>query len=138
MFGHSWGALVAVALSLRNDYPIRGLVLASGYYFPTPRWDVWLMSGPAIPILGDLVSYTVAPIISWAILPGAFRKIFAPRSVPQNFKNRVPNFPDAQAQTVARGSGGKRTPRSNGGAISSFLSEHWLSKCVSSTEQRTK
>jgi pimeloyl-ACP methyl ester carboxylesterase len=91
VLGHSWGALVAVAISLRNDYPIRGLVLASGYYFPTPRADVWLMSGPAIPILGDLISYTVAPLVSWAILPGAFRKIFAPRSVPQTFKNQFPS-----------------------------------------------
>jgi pimeloyl-ACP methyl ester carboxylesterase len=90
VLGHSWGALVAVALSLRNDYPIRGLVLASGYYFPTLRRDVWLMSAPAVPILGDLVSYTVAPIISSAILPGAFRKIFAPRSVPQPFKYQFP------------------------------------------------
>jgi pimeloyl-ACP methyl ester carboxylesterase len=91
VLGHSWGALVAVALSLRKDYPIRGLVLASGYYFPTPRWDVWLMSGPAVPVLGDLISYTIAPIISLAILPGAFRKIFAPRSVPQTFKNEFPS-----------------------------------------------
>ena len=90
LLGHSWGTLVAVALSLRNDYPIRGLVLASGYYFPTPRWDVWLMSGPAIPILGDLIGYTVAPLISWAILMGAFRKMFSPRSVPQTFKNQFP------------------------------------------------
>ena len=90
VLGHSWGTLVALALSLRKDYRIRGLVLASGYYFPTPRLDVWLMSGPAIPVLGDLLSYTIAPIISWAILPAAFRKIFAPRAVPQRFKNQFP------------------------------------------------
>jgi pimeloyl-ACP methyl ester carboxylesterase len=90
VLGHSWGALVALAIGLRNDYPIRGLVLASGYYFPTWRWDVWMMSGPAIPVLGDLVRYTVAPIISWAILPTLFRKLFAPRSVPRNFKNGFP------------------------------------------------
>jgi hypothetical protein len=54
---------------VRNDYPVRGLVLASGYYFPTWRWDVWMMSGPAIPVLGDLVGYTIGPILSWAILP---------------------------------------------------------------------
>lgn len=90
VLGHSWGALVAIALGVQKDYPIRGLVLASGYYFPTGRLDVWLMSGPAIPVLGDLVSYTVAPIISWAVLPGALRKIFAPRSVPQTFKNEFP------------------------------------------------
>jgi pimeloyl-ACP methyl ester carboxylesterase len=90
IMGHSWGALVAVAIELRNDYPVRGLVLASGYYFPTWRWDVWFMSGPAIPLFGDLLRYTVAPIISWAILPGAFRKIFAPCPVPVNFKNAFP------------------------------------------------
>lgn len=90
VLGHSWGALVAIALGAQKDYPIRGLVLASGYYFPTGRLDVWLMSGPAIPVLGDLVSFTVAPIISWAVLPGALRKIFAPRSVPQTFKNEFP------------------------------------------------
>ncbi|MGY4624857.1 alpha/beta fold hydrolase [Bradyrhizobium sp. USDA 4486] len=90
VLGHSWGAFVAIALGVRKDYRVRGLVLASGYYFPTGRLDVWLMSGPAIPVLGDLVSYTVAPIISLAILPGALRKIFAPRSVPQTFKNEFP------------------------------------------------
>ena len=90
VLGHSWGALVAVAIGLQNDYPIRGLVLASGYYFPTWRWDFWMMSGPAIPVLGDLVRYTVAPIISWAILPALFRKLFAPRSIPEDFKHHFP------------------------------------------------
>ncbi|WOH48118.1 alpha/beta fold hydrolase [Bradyrhizobium sp. sBnM-33] len=90
VLGHSWGTLVAAAIGFQNDYPIRGLVLASGYYFPTPRWDFWMLSGPAIPIIGDLVRYTVAPMISWAILPGLIRKLFAPRSVPENFKHGFP------------------------------------------------
>jgi pimeloyl-ACP methyl ester carboxylesterase len=91
VLGHSWGALVAVAIGLQNDYPVRGLVLASGYYFPTWRWDFWMMSGPAIPVLGDLVRYTIAPIISWAILPALFRKLFAPRSIPENFMHHFPS-----------------------------------------------
>jgi pimeloyl-ACP methyl ester carboxylesterase len=90
LLGHSWGTLVAIAFALQNDYPIRGLVLASGYYLPTWRWDVWMMSGPAIPVLGDLIRYTIGPILSWAILPMAFRKLFAPRSVPRDFKSRFP------------------------------------------------
>jgi pimeloyl-ACP methyl ester carboxylesterase len=88
--GHSWGTLVAIALALQKEYPVRGLVLASGYYFPTPRWDVWMMSGPAVPILGDLVRYTLAPIVSWAILPRLLRKLFAPRTVPRIFRNEFP------------------------------------------------
>jgi pimeloyl-ACP methyl ester carboxylesterase len=90
VLGHSWGALVALAVALQDNYPVRGLVLASGYYFPTWRLDFWLMSGPAVPGLGDLMRYTVAPIISWAILPALFRKLFAPRAVPANFKNSFP------------------------------------------------
>jgi pimeloyl-ACP methyl ester carboxylesterase len=91
VLGHSWGALVAVALGLRGDYPIRGLVLASGYYFPSWRWDVWIVSGPAIPVLGDLIRYTIGPIISWIILPATFRKLFAPRPVASNFKREFPS-----------------------------------------------
>jgi pimeloyl-ACP methyl ester carboxylesterase len=90
VFGHSWGTLVAIALSLRTDYHIRGLVLASGYYFPKARLDVWIMSGPAIPIIGDLLRYTVAPLVSWAILPRAFRKLFSPRDIPPEFNNKFP------------------------------------------------
>jgi pimeloyl-ACP methyl ester carboxylesterase len=90
VLGHSWGALVAVAIGLQDNYPVRALVLASGYYFPTRRWDFWMMSGPAVPVLGDLMRYTVAPVISWAILPTLLRNLFAPRSVPGNFKDRFP------------------------------------------------
>jgi pimeloyl-ACP methyl ester carboxylesterase len=35
VLGHSWGALVALAFGFQKDYPVRGLVVASGYYFPT-------------------------------------------------------------------------------------------------------
>ena len=49
-----------------------------------------MMSGPAVPVLGDLMRYTVAPVISWAILPALLRNLFAPRSVPGNFKDRFP------------------------------------------------
>jgi pimeloyl-ACP methyl ester carboxylesterase len=90
VLGHSWGALVAIAIGLQDNYPVRGLVLASGYYFPTRRWDFWMMSGPAVPVLGDLMRYTVAPVISWAILPALLRKLFAPRSIPSDFKERFP------------------------------------------------
>jgi pimeloyl-ACP methyl ester carboxylesterase len=88
--GHSWGTLVAVALALRGDYSVRSLVLASGYYFPTPRFDVWLLSGPAVPIVGDLFRYTLAPIISLVMLPAMLRKIFEPRRVPEAFRREFP------------------------------------------------
>ncbi|MCP3401976.1 alpha/beta fold hydrolase [Bradyrhizobium sp. CCGB20] len=90
VLGHSWGTLVAIALALRSGHAVSGLVLASGYYFPTSRMDFWLMSGPALPLLGDLMRYTISPIISWAIMPKLMRTLFAPRAVPPAFKNEFP------------------------------------------------
>jgi pimeloyl-ACP methyl ester carboxylesterase len=90
VLGHSWGTLVAIALALQSDYAVRGLVLASGYYFPTFRMDFWLMSGPAVPVLGDLMRYTISPIISWATMPKLIRTLFAPRPVPPEFKLEFP------------------------------------------------
>ena len=40
---------------------MKALVLASGYYYPTARADVVAVSGPAIPILGDILRYTWRP-----------------------------------------------------------------------------
>lgn len=86
VLGHSWGASVAVALALRYPHSVSGLVLASGYYYPSARVDFALMSGPAIPVLGDILRYTLAPIISRAIWPLLMRRLFGPAQVPEKFR----------------------------------------------------
>jgi pimeloyl-ACP methyl ester carboxylesterase len=88
--GHSWGTLVAIAMGFRFPDFVQGLVLASGYYFPTWRKDVWLLSGPAIPVVGDLMRYTISPLIAWAILSKLLRKLFAPRPLPDGFWREFP------------------------------------------------
>lgn len=90
VLGHSWGALVAVAMGL--DYPddVKALVLLSGYYYPTPRMDVPLLSPPAIPVVGDLMRYTVSPLIGRLIWPLMKKRVFAPEPVPYEFDARFP------------------------------------------------
>jgi pimeloyl-ACP methyl ester carboxylesterase len=88
--GHSWGTLVALALAL--DYPeaVRSLVLLSGYYYPTLRADVVLSSPPAIPVIGDIMRYTVSPPLAAAILPMLIKRSFAPLPVPDRFAKGFP------------------------------------------------
>jgi pimeloyl-ACP methyl ester carboxylesterase len=43
------------------------------------------MGTPALPLIGDILSYTVSPLISRAIWPLMMAKIFGPRSVPKKF-----------------------------------------------------
>jgi pimeloyl-ACP methyl ester carboxylesterase len=90
VLGHSWGTQVAVALALEPGIDLAGLVLLSGYYYPTARADVVFLSGPAVPVIGDLMRYTVSPPIARAIAPGLFKRIFQPREVPRRFHDRFP------------------------------------------------
>jgi pimeloyl-ACP methyl ester carboxylesterase len=84
--GHSWGASVAVALALKYPKLVQGLVLASGYYYPTLRPDVVALSGPAVPLVGDVLRYTLAPILSRVMWPLLMAKIFGPRPTPKKFE----------------------------------------------------
>jgi pimeloyl-ACP methyl ester carboxylesterase len=87
---HSWGTLVA--LNLAREFPdsVSGLVLVSGYYFPTLRADVFLLSPPAIPLLGDVMRYTISPVVSRLIARPLMRQMFAPRAISERFRAAVP------------------------------------------------
>jgi len=90
VLGHSWGALVALALALNHPHAVRGLVLLSGYYYPNLRADVPLLSLAAIPLIGDVLRYTISPLIGAAMLPLNFKLMFAPAPVPDRFAKGFP------------------------------------------------
>jgi pimeloyl-ACP methyl ester carboxylesterase len=86
VLGHSWGASVAIALALKYPKLVDGLVLASGYYYPSLRSDVFALSAPAVPIVGDVLAYTLSPIVGRVMWPLMMAKIFGPRAVPTKFE----------------------------------------------------
>ena len=86
VLGHSWGASVAIALALRHPRAVSGLVLASGFYFPAPRLDMVMMAAPAVPVLGDIMRYTIAPFAIRLMWPLLLRKIFRPAPVSEKFE----------------------------------------------------
>jgi pimeloyl-ACP methyl ester carboxylesterase len=94
LVAHSWGTLVALALALDHPRHVSALVLVSGYYYPTPRTDVALFSPPALPVVGDLLSHTVAPLIGELIAPGMIDRAFSPQGVSPRFAR---DFPTAMA-----------------------------------------
>lgn len=112
VLGHSWGASVAVALALKYERMVKALVLASGYYYPTVRADVVALSGPAVPVLGDIVRHTVSPLLGRVMWPLLMRKIFGPARVPEKFKG----FPSEMAMRPSqiRASAAKIGPDDSG------------------------
>lgn len=90
LVAHSWGTLVALSMALEHKVAARALVLLSGYYFPGPRLDALQASLAAVPILGDLLSHTISPLLSLLATPLALRKLFGPAPVDARFKRRFP------------------------------------------------
>ena len=76
--GHSWGTLVALHLALIYPADVAGLMLLSGYYFPSLRLDVPLVAPVATPVLGDILRYTVSPVLGWLSMPAFKRMLFSP------------------------------------------------------------
>jgi pimeloyl-ACP methyl ester carboxylesterase len=89
ILAHSWGTLVALSMAMQKPEMVTGLVLASGYYYPSVRLDV-LTATPAIPLLGDLLAHTLSPLIGRLIWPAAVKRAFLPAAVPDSFKRMAP------------------------------------------------
>jgi pimeloyl-ACP methyl ester carboxylesterase len=90
LVGHSWGTLVSLQAALQRPRRVRGLVLMSGYYWPTARLDIPIFSGPAIPGVGDVLRFTIGPPLGWLMTPTVFKTIFAPAQIPPRFKREFP------------------------------------------------
>ena len=89
MVGHSMGAMVALALALDHPEDVRRLVLLGGYYYPTARVDALLTASVALPVLGDVMRYTVTAVSARLMLKGLVRAMFAPRGVPEDFMSTL-------------------------------------------------
>jgi len=76
--GHSWGALVALAMALESAEDVAGLVLMSGYYYPTRRDETIRLPAAAFPFIRRLMA------------PETMRRVFAPCTVPGRFKRTYP------------------------------------------------
>jgi pimeloyl-ACP methyl ester carboxylesterase len=90
VLAHSWGNLIALELALRQPEFVKGLLLVGGFYFPVPRADVPVLALPAIPVIGDVMRYTISPLIARAIMPRAIRKMFEPQPVDNRFARLFP------------------------------------------------
>jgi pimeloyl-ACP methyl ester carboxylesterase len=88
--GHSWGTMVAMSLALEHPECVRSLVLLSGYYYPTPRMDVLLLSPPSIPGFGDIIRPTLSPFIGRMIWPALIQKFFSPAPVTPRWEAEFP------------------------------------------------
>ena len=90
--GHSWGTMVATTLALEHPECVRSLLLLSGYYYPTPRMDVLMLSPPSIPGFGDMIRPTLSPYIGRMLWPVLIQKFFSPAPVTPRWHAAFPKW----------------------------------------------
>ena len=83
--GQSMGTMVAVAMALDHPQNVRSLVLVGGYFYPSFRVDAFLTAPVALPVLGDVMRYTVTALSGRLMLKKMAQSMFAPRELPDNF-----------------------------------------------------
>ncbi|MBP9233374.1 MAG: alpha/beta hydrolase [Hyphomonadaceae bacterium] len=90
LVGHSLGTQVVIALALNHPELASRLVLLGGYYYPTARPDVLLAAPAALPFIGDILRFTLSPLLGAAMIPHVNAKLFAPAAVPAIWKDEFP------------------------------------------------
>jgi pimeloyl-ACP methyl ester carboxylesterase len=85
LYGHSWGAPLVVTYALHRPDDIRGVVAASGYYYPNRRLDAAMAILNGAPIIGPICRNTISPVMNAIIGPLALRLLFSPNRVPPTY-----------------------------------------------------
>jgi len=85
LVGHSLGTCVALAMALDAPERVDKLVLLGGYYYPSARIDSILTAPVALPVLGDVMRYTVTALTARALIKPVAKGMFAPRDIPPDF-----------------------------------------------------
>ena len=86
VLGHSWGCMVAAAMGIAFPQQVKGLLLLSGYYYPSMRLDVPTAAIPAIPVIGDVMRFTTSPLVGRLLWPAAIKGAFSPNQIPDSFE----------------------------------------------------
>jgi pimeloyl-ACP methyl ester carboxylesterase len=91
VLGHSWGTLAALEMAVQFPDDICGIVLLSGYYYPTARLDSAMSAPLALPVVGDAMRYTVSPVTGRMLIKQSVKAMFSPAETPRNFIDAVPH-----------------------------------------------
>jgi pimeloyl-ACP methyl ester carboxylesterase len=88
--GHSFGGLVALAYGLLFPEQTKGVVAVSAMAFPEVRLEHLLFGPRAIPLAGDVFTYTAGPFVDAALLPMIWELMFKPQPMPERFRLEFP------------------------------------------------
>jgi len=85
LYGHSFAAPIVVSFALLYPGDVRGVVAASGYYYPNFRADSLLAWSMTLPVIGRVLRNTLMPVQGAAFGTLSVKAMFAPAPVPETW-----------------------------------------------------
>ena len=86
---HSLAGVLGLAMALEAPEFTRGLVLLAPVSHPWKGGVSWYYSVAALPVVGALFRWTLAPPAGLAMMRGAVAEVFAPNPVPERYVERT-------------------------------------------------
>jgi pimeloyl-ACP methyl ester carboxylesterase len=86
LYGQSFGAVVVTAFALDHPEATRGVVAASGYYYPVLRLDSAIAWMNYLPVIGPVLRNTLTPLEGAAFGKMAVRLMFDPAPIPPTYE----------------------------------------------------
>ena len=86
LYGHSFGAVVVTAYAIHHPDDTRGVVAASGYYYPTRRLDAAIAWMNDLPVIGPVLRNTLTPLQGVALGKLTVRLLFDPAPIPRAYE----------------------------------------------------
>jgi pimeloyl-ACP methyl ester carboxylesterase len=85
LVGHSWGAALALAYSLKYPNEVSGMVLLAPAAYPDKGENKLLRATTRTPVIGDLGLMLGTPFVGRHILKRALAQAFYPQTVPSSY-----------------------------------------------------
>ncbi len=86
IYGHSFGAVVVIAFAVDHPADTRGVIAASGYYYPNIRLDSAIAWMNALPMIGPVLRNTLTPLEGVVLGKPAVRLLFDPAPIPPAYE----------------------------------------------------
>ena len=88
--GHSIGGGIAMSYGMQFPDELTGVVFLGGLAFTEVPSGFWKFIGPATPLLGTLLSYTIYPQLQPRMLAAMHQKFFHPQTMPEHVRDALP------------------------------------------------
>ena len=89
LVGHSWSGALVLDYLLHHPEDVESAVLLSPASHTWPNGVAWYNYTEAVPVLRELLAYTLFPIMGWLSADRGIAEVFAPQPVPDGYRQAI-------------------------------------------------